>query len=70
MEIDNEQKVEGISAENKNTLNDFEIENEASRINDIDKNGNIMEERKSSPKINDDGKRNLKLKMLKEKKSY
>ena len=38
-------------------MNDFDIEikNESSRINDIDKNGNIIEERESSPKISDDG---------------
>ena len=57
MKIDNIQNVKGDSIENENTVNDFniEIKNESSRINDIDKNGNIIEERESSPKISDDG---------------
>ena len=38
-------------------MNDFDIEikNQWSRINDIDENGNIIEKRKSSPKISCNG---------------
>ena len=72
MEIDNEQNVKGDTIENENTVNDFDIEikNQSSRINDIDENGNIIEKRKSSPKISDDREEEFEIENAQGKKRY
>ena len=53
-------------------MNDFDIEikNQSSRINDIDENGNIIEKRKSSPKISDDREEEFEIENAKGKKRY